>query len=59
MNHEKIYTQRIELKLTKNQKLKVEKLVRKLNYTINQLFREIVDGRMCPDVFNQIDRIVK
>lgn len=43
MNHEKIYTERMEIKLSKDQRKRIEKMATKKGWTLNQLIRNAID----------------
>lgn len=43
MNHEKIYTERIEIKVSEKQKEKIEKEAKKQGLTTNQFIRNALD----------------
>jgi len=43
MNHEKIYTERIEIKVSKKQRKSLDELAKKQGLTLNQLIRNAID----------------
>lgn len=48
MNHEKIYTERTEIKFTKRQKKSLDFIAKKTGLTINQVVRNMVDASLEP-----------
>jgi len=43
MNHEKLYTERIEIKVSKKQRERLDKIARLRGLTLNQLIRNLID----------------
>ena len=48
MNHEKIYTERVEIKLSKDQKKRLGDLADNIELTVSQLLRNIIDNTLNP-----------